>query len=292
MRARSPRSRRSTCGRHLLALATLLLVSCAHAAPRDPHLEATSAPDASSDPLAHAIKVVTFNVHHSSGPSIARVLATDPALANADLIVLEEVRAAGGCSDACFAADVLGLHEAYAPRFVVKAGTEGVAILSRAPIESARAIELVHFQLVWNGEPNVALVVTTRIGNQPLTVYAIHLTNRLSVRQRRRQMVPLLEDARRRATPVIIAGDVNTTPLTWIDHVIPLPLATQASHLEKLVRSYGFATPVSASGSTYRWLPIKLDAIYTRGMTTKYFGTARAGDISDHFALWAVMIIR
>jgi endonuclease/exonuclease/phosphatase family metal-dependent hydrolase len=103
-------------------------------------------------------------------------------------------------------------------------------------------------------------------------------------------MTPILEDAKRQNTPDIIAGDFNTNPFYWVSHWLPLPTAGhQATVLESLVRSYGFDTPVAQSGPTHRYIGMKLDAIYTRGFATKYFGTAHARDVSDHLALWATM---
>src|SRR5687767_14312350 len=101
-------------------------------------------------------------------------------------------------------------------------------------------------------------------------------------------MTPLLEDARRQPTPVIMAGDFNTNPFHWVSHWLPLPTAgRQASKLEALVRSYGFVTPPKESGPTHRYIGMKLDAIYTRGFETRRFGVAHAKDVSDHLALWA-----
>jgi len=120
-------------------------------------------------------------------------------------------------------------------------------------------------------------------------VYAVHLENRLGVHDRRVQMTPVLDHARRQATPVIIAGDFNTSPFTWIAHVIPIPTGTQDDRFEELVRSKGFATPLAHSGPTHHHLWMKLDGIYTRGFTTEAFATATAHDVSDHLALWAVM---
>jgi endonuclease/exonuclease/phosphatase family metal-dependent hydrolase len=88
---------------------------------------------------------------------------------------------------------------------------------------------------------------------------------------------------------VIIAGDFNTNPFTWISHWLPIPTNTQDERLEELVRSYGFDTPCRDSGATHRYIGMKLDAIYTRGFDTKRFSTAHADDVSDHLALWAIV---
>ena len=101
--------------------------------------------------------------------------------------------------------------------------------------------------------------------------------------------MPVLAHAARQRTPIIMAGDFNTSPFTWISHVLPILTTTQDNRLEALVRRHGFATPVEDSGATSRFLGMKLDAIYTRGFETLRFATSHANDISDHLALWAVM---
>ena len=75
---------------------------------------------------------------------------------------------------------------------------------------------------------------------RPPTVYAVHLTNRLTVAQRARQLAPVLAHADRQTTPVILAGDFNTSPFTWVGHVLPVPTGTQDDRLEALVRAHGF----------------------------------------------------
>jgi endonuclease/exonuclease/phosphatase family metal-dependent hydrolase len=115
----------------------------------------------------------------------------------------------------------------------------------------------------------------------------VHLENCITVAQRRAQMQPVLADAEAQPTPVIMAGDFNTSPFTWIAHLIPVLTTTQDNRLEELMRAHGFATPVADSGPTSRFLGMKLDAIYTRGFETRRFGTAHARDVSDHLALFA-----
>jgi endonuclease/exonuclease/phosphatase family metal-dependent hydrolase len=282
---------RAFAGAAPLALATALFAACAHAAPRDVSIESTFPAQASEAPLPRAFRIATFNLHGRGGDEVVRALAGDPALRRADLLVLEEVHGAGGCSVACAIARALGLHAVFEPEFVDRDGTDGVAILSRAPIDSAQVLELPYYDVHINDEHRrAALVATLRVDGEPITVYAVHLTNRLTVRQRRRQIMPILEHASRQHTPVIIAGDFNTSPFTWIAHAIPIVTGTQDDRLEELVRSYGFATPVARSGPTSHYLRMKLDGIYTRGFSTRAFATAGANAISDHLALWADLV--
>jgi endonuclease/exonuclease/phosphatase family metal-dependent hydrolase len=271
-------------------LALVVLSGClSHALPSDVRIEATFPPNAPSALLPKTIKVVTFNVHGQTGEVIAHALRTDRALQTADLIVLEEVHGHADCSAACVVARELGFHSVYAPEFVDRDGTDGIAILSRGPIDSAQIIDLPDYDVVINSERTSALAATLRIDDRPVTVYAVHLTNRLTVSQRRRQMMPVLAHAQRQQTPIIIAGDFNTSPFTWLFHVIPILTGTQDDRFEELLRAHGFATPVAESGATSRYLAMKLDGIYTRGFETGRFATADALGISDHLALWAQM---
>jgi endonuclease/exonuclease/phosphatase family metal-dependent hydrolase len=271
-----------------LWIALALASGCAHPPARDTSIESTLTSNHTAKPLPPDFRVVTFNLHGETGARIVRAMRADPALRNADLIVLEEVHGHHGCSTACELAQALGFNGVYEPEFADRDGTDGVAIVARAPIDSAQVIELPYYNVHINDEGRkAALAATMRVGGSPITVYAVHLTNRLSVAQRRKQMLPVLAHAAQQQTPVIIAGDFNTSPFTWIAHVIPIPTGTQDDRFEELMRSYGFATPVKDSGATSRYLSMKLDGIYTRGFTTTAFATAHALDVSDHLALWA-----
>jgi endonuclease/exonuclease/phosphatase family metal-dependent hydrolase len=264
------------------ALLAVAVVACGSHPPAERGIVLTSASHA-TDELPATFQIVTFNVHRRPGDSIARGIALDPMLREADLIALQEVRGRGDCGAACVAARELGMNAAYEPDFHLDDGTLGQALLTRAPIESTRLVTLPTYV-----SRNVALVVTVRIGGQRVTVYVVHLTDELSIDERLRQMTPVLEDARTSGTPVIIAGDFNTDAV-FIGHKIPIVDGASIRRFEALVRSYGFDTPVADSGPTFRVLPMKLDGIYTRGFVTHRFGTAHGHDISDHLALWAIM---
>lgn len=277
--------------RHATVATALCLAAagCAgHANPADTTLQVatTAGPDAA---LPKDLRVVAFNVHMEPGEKVAKAIHADAALRDADLIMLEEVHAKDGdaCSGACVVGRELGYYAVYAPGHVNGKGTDGIALLSKSPILSAAVIELPHMNSVFNTQRKVAIEATVLVGKTPVTVYTVHLDNRLNVKDRRTQMLPVLERAEKTTTPVIIAGDFNTSPFTWIHHVIPVPTGTQDNHLEELVRKHGFQTPCAGSGPTSQWLAMKLDAIYTRGFDTVRFSTADAQSLSDHYALWA-----
>jgi endonuclease/exonuclease/phosphatase family metal-dependent hydrolase len=260
--------------------------------PKNTAIESTFPAKAAIAELPAQFKVATFNIHKEPGDKIVNAMLADRALRDADLILLQEVpRWDESCSGACTMGKLLGMYTLYAPGHHVDGRDLGVAILSKAPITSARVIELPWNDVHFNAGRRAALVATIEHEGQPITVYSVHLENRLKVSDRRKQMTPILEDASRQRTPVIIAGDFNTNPFTWVSHWLPLPTASnQANKLEALVRSYGFDTPVKDCGATHRYIGMKLDAIYTRGFATKRFATAHAEDVSDHLALWATVV--
>jgi endonuclease/exonuclease/phosphatase family metal-dependent hydrolase len=277
----------------LLAFALALSGCLRHALPVERSIESTAPPRrAAAGALPRTIRIATFNVHGKPAPELASALHYDPVLARADVIFLQEVKrierpGTPPCSSACGIGKLLGYHVAYAPAQSMKEGSQGIAILSRAPILSSEVIELPYFDVVFNTAQRIALAATIDVAGTPVTVYSVHLENRLTVGDRRKHILPLLEHAQGQRTPVIIAGDVNTTPFTWLWHVIPIPTGTQDDRLEELVREHGFSTPVIHSGPTHEALHMKVDAIYTRGFATKRFAVTQAYNVSDHFALWA-----
>ena len=281
-------------GLHPAAVLLACATACANRGlPRDTTIETTYPVGAYVGSLPRELRVVTFNVHRETARKVIEGIENDRALRDADLIVLQEVHRDESvperCSSACALGTRLGFHAVYAPGHAQGDGSDGVAIVSRAPIRSPQVIELPYFDVHTNSGRRIALVATIDVDGEPTTVYAVHLDNRLTVRERRRQVLPVLEHARRQTTRVLIAGDFNTGPATWITHLIPIITTTQDNRLEALVRKFGFATPVSESGPTHRYLGMKLDAIYTRGFETVKFATADARNVSDHLALWAVV---
>lgn len=280
--------------RRLLVPFVLALAACANRSiPTNRQVEETF-PQVTHAAVTGDLHVVTFNVHRETPRKVIEGISKDPALANADIFILQEVHrvernGVAQCSPACELAKQLGYHAIYAPGHLQGDGSDGVAVVSRIPLKSAEVIDLPFFNVHFNSGRRIALAVTLEHRGAPVTVYAVHLDNRINVEQRRKQMMPVLEHAQRQTTPVVIAGDFNTSPFTWITGVIPVLTTTQDNHLEALVRAHGFATPVTRSGPTHQHLWMKLDGIYTRGFDTTSFATARAKNVSDHLALWATL---
>ena len=119
-----------------------------------------------------------------------------------------------------------------------------------------------------------------------MRLIATHLDNRVNPADRVRQVQPVLAAAAAFAGPVVIAGDMNTSPFLWVGHLVPVPAGVQDDRLERAVRAAGLDTPVVGDYATSQWLGMRLDAIYTRGLVAGRHGVAAGVRISDHLPLW------
>jgi endonuclease/exonuclease/phosphatase family metal-dependent hydrolase len=179
------------------------------------------------------------------------------------------------------------MASAYAPGHVQDQGTEGVAILSRWPLAEVEVIELPYRGVVVNSARRIAVAATAMTADGPVRVYAVHLDNRITPAARVAQLAPVLEHSRGWPGPVVIGGDVNTSPFSWLGNLVPVPTGGQDDAVEDAVRRAGLSTPVADSGPTSQWLSMRLDGIYTRGVAVVDFGVDHSVRISDHLPLWA-----
>jgi endonuclease/exonuclease/phosphatase family metal-dependent hydrolase len=277
------------------AAAVIAIAACNHPVPRSVAVEArTYGDDAAAAPAGRRLRMVTYNVHMIEGDAIADALRRSPALAAADLVFLQEVEShpKAGASEACLAAKQLDLDCAFAPGYGLDdGGAHGVAILSRRPLDDLAVVELPYHDTVFNSARRVALGATITVDGEAVRLYAVHLDNRINPAARKRQLAPVLDDADARGLPTVIAGDMNTSPFVWIGHVVPVPAGVQDDRLERYVRSRGYDTPVTDVGPTTKWLGMRLDAVYTRGVEVHARQVEDAVRASDHLPLWADLVV-
>jgi len=235
------------------------------------------------------LRVVTYNVHGSSADALLPIFREREDLAKADVILLQEIEdyAEVGGSEASQLAAALGMSHSYAPGYGIgDAGSHGVAILSRLPLSDVEVIELPRYHVVVNSARRVALGATVGVGSKSLRVYSVHLDNRINPSDRRAQLAPVFTHALARPElAVVVGGDLNTSPFCWVGHLVPIPCPRQSSALEALARSRGFETPAVHSGPTSKWLDMRLDALYTRGLVAKRVAVEDNVSLSDHFPL-------
>ncbi len=183
------------------------------------------------------LRVVHWNIEHGNRyPEVERALLGHPALADADLVTLNEVdlgmARAGNRDIAADLAGSLGLHGAWAPLFLETthgrhddareaAGRDnreslfGLALLSRWPIGVARIVELpspTRFQFDREGMYGrfIALAAGIERPGAPFVAVSVHLEVHRTRAHRAAQMRHLLEALQGMRRPIVLGGDLNT----------------------------------------------------------------------------------
>ena len=274
-----------------LAIAFLLSpFACArlnHPAPVDPSvITGTQGPALTSK---RSLRIATYNDHMESAEKLVSVIKGNANLREADLLLLQEIEAheSEGSTRAEQIAEALGMNFAYAPGYQLRSGgSHGVAVLSRLPLQDVQRIELPYYHVVVNSAPRVALAVTVTLDEQALRVFSVHLDNRINPHERLLQMQPVLRAAADFPGPVIVAGDLNTSPFCWAGNLVPIPCGWQDNAMELGAKGYGLQSPVAGVGATSKWLAMKLDAIYTRGLAPGASAVERGVRLSDHLPMW------
>jgi len=155
------------------------------------------------------LKVLTYNIQQGYGADSQ--LAADRQLAlmravDADIIGLQESdtnRIAGGNADLVrYYADSLDMYSYYGPTTV--AGTFGIALLSKVPIEAPRT-----FYMYSEGEQTATIEAQVTVGGQTYHVFVTHLGNGGPIVQQ----VAILEVVAGLEN-VVLVGDFNFRPET------------------------------------------------------------------------------
>jgi endonuclease/exonuclease/phosphatase family metal-dependent hydrolase len=227
------------------------------------------------DKNANALRVVSFNIEYALRvDSAIAVLAGDPALRNADVILLQEMDEKGTRR----IADTLGMWYVYYPAvFRFKTGRDlGNSILTRWPIVEDRKIVLPHLSRIVNSQ-RAATAATIRVGEALVRVYSLHLGTMagLAPAARRDQLQAVLADAGRYPR-VVLGGDLNDPAIG------------------RIVRDMGYTWPTQRGPATTR--VGRLDHILFKGLTVP--DSAAAGTVleargaSDHLPVWAIGNVR
>jgi endonuclease/exonuclease/phosphatase family metal-dependent hydrolase len=229
---------------------------------------------ATGDRNAGALRIVSFNIEYGIRvDSAIAVLAGEPALQNADVILLQEMDDKGTKR----IADTLGMWYVYHPAvFRFKIGRDlGESILTRWPIVEDQKIVLPHLSRMTHSQ-RAGTAATIRVGEALVRVYSLHLATMagLSPAQRRDQLGAVLADAERYPR-VVIGGDLNDPGIAGI------------------ARDQGYTWPTQRGPATTRIG--RLDHILLKGLASP--DSAAAGTVldvrgaSDHLPVWAVGIL-
>ena len=242
------------------------------------------------------LRIVSFNVH--LGQDLEAIIATlseDEHLIGADILLIQEIEMfpEEDVIRAAQLAERLKMDFVYAPARVQvragKTGTHGLAVLSRYPIQDVVILPLPEYKVRFGKRRRVAVGVTVMVPGGGVRIYNLHLDTRISLKQRRQQIAPVLRDARQQeAMPVVIGGDFNTNPFRWAGGVVPLFRSDQAGGMDRHMKRAGYENPLAEAGGTVnrRGLTMRLDSFYVRGAQVEGAGVDREVSSSDHFPIW------
>jgi endonuclease/exonuclease/phosphatase family metal-dependent hydrolase len=217
---------------------------------------------------ADSVTVASLNI--AGQPQIGDALAAWTDQRSVDILLLQEVGHPSIDGEAFVAAlsGRLGFHAVYAPADLVSdVHTQGLAIVSRYPLDQVRVDALKHHRLRFKSRCRIALAATTITTNGPLRMVNIHLDTRINSRNRIAQLAPVLDALHRIDGPQIIGGDFNTMNIDWFRTMWPFPyVQRQSAAVRALLASGGFHTPFTGGSPTFTFLglPLTLDWLYLK----------------------------
>ena len=228
-------------------------------------------------PFDGMIKVVIWNIKHGSEIETAiNELASTPELADADLLLLQEMDAAG--VDAM--AEALGYNYVYYPASLHPRYDKnfGNAVLSKWPLVDSEKLLLPNEN--WrNGQRRIAVQGVTDIDGLLLDAYSVHTeTVWMGAEGRAEQMDAIADETEDDLGPAIVGGDFNT--LTRLGR----------ASLDGRFADAGFERASPTTDPTLEaGIGFTVDHIYARGFMVEESGVWSETEASDHFPVWAVL---
>jgi endonuclease/exonuclease/phosphatase family metal-dependent hydrolase len=164
----------------------------------------------------------------------------------------------------------IGLHDT---------GDTGVALLSRYSLEDVTRIDLPWHECPWR--PRLAMAATISLGNNKLRILNAHVDPHAAVGGQLEQLEVLAAEAEKHSGPTLVLGDFNTLS------------KRKCSETRAFMEARGFQTPFLTGAPTWRGAGIRLHAdwIFYRGLKITNWGVARPLNVSDHWPIWAEVVI-
>ncbi|RKG85972.1 endonuclease/exonuclease/phosphatase family protein [Corallococcus terminator] len=231
------------------------------------------APGATSATVPSSLTVVTFNLAFAENVTEAITALTRPPLADADVIVMQEMDAPAVER----IASELGLTYVYYPASVqVDGGDFGNAVLSRWPITADWKLGLPHDD-PYRKQHRIAVGATVDVGGTPVQVVSVHnATPIVGLGGRLDQAETIINAVDGREPLQVIAGDFNTSDPGSLDQTV------------KLFSERGYQWSSEGVGDTVDSVigGLPLDSVFTRGLTPVERGVDRRPAGSDHHPVW------
>lgn len=240
-----------------------------------PRYAGMAPPHVSTPRPSDTLRIISFNIEYALKPDSAlAVLQNEPALQNADVVLLQEMDAPA----TRYIARRLGMWFVYYPATLHLRHKRdfGNAVLSRWPIVNDAKI-LLPYPARLIGTARTATAATIRVGSAEVRVYSAHLGTYVNItgEQRRAQLQTILSDAEKYPR-VVLGGDMNDPSVGDV----------------ALTHGYGWPTRNGPRTATVG----RLDHIFLKGLFTP--DSAAAGTVlnnresSDHRPIWAVALLK
>ena len=231
------------------------------------------------------LKVVSFNIEFSRAINEAITeLQSQPELANADIILLQEMHEKGTQE----IAHALGYNYVYYA-FNYDVGHQqnfGNAILSKFPLEQEKKIILPH-EKISNKRKRMVTLATITVNGKNILLCSVHLDTILLRRKKRlaqsKFLTEMVVDYKKRNNIdyAIIGGDFNTLLKNYRKKVI--------NHY-KAINFEWITENVGPTGSEVNgWLKPINDHIFTDGFNLINAGKYIETQASDHYPIWVEM---
>ena len=237
--------------------------------------------------------LVIASLNMAGRPDIADHIVVWTAQRAIDVLLLQEVGHASEDGETFVAAlgARLGFHSAYAPADIFGAHTQGLAILSRFPVDGVQVLPLAFHHLRFKSRCRIALGATVRTPDGPIHLMNVHLDTRINGKERLAQLAPVLDALDGIDAPQLVGGDFNTIDAHWVGTMWPLVYGErQSAELAEYLAGKGFHTPFKGTQATLKLLhlPIKLDWLYLKRLTARDWNIDTV-PLSDHRGIWARM---
>jgi endonuclease/exonuclease/phosphatase family metal-dependent hydrolase len=245
-----------------------------------------------TDPPARPFTVGSLNL--AGKAQIGDALTAWTESRGIDVLLLQEVGDPSGGGEAFVAAlsERLGFHAVYAPADIVgDSQTQGLAIVSRYPLDGVRVLTLAYHHLRFRSRCRIALAATVAMANGPVSLVNVHLDTRINSKDRLAQLAPVLDALDGVGASQLIGGDFNTMDVRWVRTMWPLLwVERQAAAVGKRLAAAGFHTPFGDTPGTVRFLhlPIRLDWLYLKRLTAHDYGVDTV-PLTDHRGVWTRM---
>jgi endonuclease/exonuclease/phosphatase family metal-dependent hydrolase len=158
-------------------------------------------------------------------------------------------------------------------------GDTGVALLSRLPLHDVTRIDLPWQECQWR--PRLAIAATISVGTQDIRIFNAHVDPHAAVDGQLAQLEAIAAQTEATTLPTIVLGDFNTLS------------KQKCIETRAFFEARGYTTPFPTGTSTWRTTVLKMHAdwIFVRGVKIERWGVAKPLNVSDHWPIWAEVVV-